>query len=284
MSKKVMACIDASPYAEAVCDYAVWAANKLDVAMSVVHILDKAQHTQTPDLSGSIGLGSQELLLQQLAELDEKHSKLALQRGRAILDAAQARAEHSGVKAVDERLRHGQLVDALAELDDETRLLVLGKRGFSSADAHGHMGLHVERVIRSLHKPILLTQQRYTEPKRIMLAYDGSDTAHKGLQMLAASPLVRGLPVHLVMAGADVEAAQVQMASAAQILRDAGFDTKTAIVAGEPETVLHQYQQQHVIDLMVMGAYGHSRIRQFIVGSTTTAMICNAKCSLLILR
>ncbi|MDX1392415.1 MAG: universal stress protein, partial [Rheinheimera sp.] len=151
-------------------------------------------------------------------------------------------------------------------------------------DAHGHMGLHVERVIRSLHKPILLTQQRYTEPKRIMLAYDGSDTAHKGLQMLATSPLVRGLPVHLVMAGADVEAAQVQMASAAQILRDAGFDTKTAIVAGEPETVLHQYQQQHVIDLMVMGAYGHSRIRQFIVGSTTTAMICNAKCSLLILR
>lgn len=284
MNKKVMACIDASPYAQAVCDYAVWAAKKLDAAMSVVHILDKAQHTQTPDLSGSIGLGSQELLLQQLAELDEKHSKLALERGRAILDAAKARAEQACVSAVDERLRHGPLVEALTELEDETRLLVLGKRGFSSADAHGHMGLHVERVIRSLHKPILLTQQRYTEPKRIMLAYDGSETAHKGLQMLAASPLGRGLPVHLVMAGADVEAAQSQMASAAQILREAGFDTKTAIVAGEPETVLHQYQQEHVIDLMVMGAYGHSRIRQFIVGSTTTAMICKAKCSLLILR
>jgi nucleotide-binding universal stress UspA family protein len=272
MNKKVMACIDASPYAQAVCDYAVWAAKKLDAPMSLVHVLDKAQHTQTPDLSGSIGLGSQELLLQQLAELDEKHSKLALQRGRAILDAAKARAEQAAVAGVDEKLRHGQLVETLAELDEETRLLVLGKRGFSSAEAHGHMGLHVERVIRTLHKPILLTQQRYTEPKRIMLAYDGSDTAHRGLQ------------VHLVMAGADVEAAQSQMASAAQILRDAGFDCKTAIVAGEPETVLHQYQQEHVIDLMVMGAYGHSRIRQFIVGSTTTAMICKAKCSLLILR
>ncbi|MDP5136565.1 universal stress protein [Rheinheimera baltica] len=284
MTKKVLACIDASPYAEAVCDYAVWAAKKLDVAMSVVHILDKAQHTHTPDLSGSIGLGSQELLLQQLAELDEKHSALALARGRSILDAAKSRAEQAGVKAVDERLRHGQLVETLTELEDETRLLVLGKRGFSSAEAHGHMGLHVERVIRSLHKPILLTQQSYTEPKRIMLAYDGSATALKGLEMLAASPLGRGLPVHLVMAGADVEAARCQMDTAAQILRTAGFDTKTAIVAGEPETVLHQYQQEHVIDLMVMGAYGHSRIRQFIVGSTTTAMICKAKCSLLILR
>jgi nucleotide-binding universal stress UspA family protein len=284
MNKKVLACIDASPYAEAVCDYAVWAAKKLDVAMSVVHVLDKALHTQTPDLSGSIGLGSQELLLQQLAELDEKHSKLAMQRGRSILEAAKARAEQAGVKAIDECLRHGQLVETLTELQQETRLLVMGKRGFSSAEAHGHMGLHVERVIRSLHNPILLTQQSYKAPQRIMLAYDGSATALKGLEMLAGSPLGRGLPVHLVMAGADTEAAQAQMESGAQILRNAGFATKVAIVAGEPETVLHQYQQEKVIDLMVMGAYGHSRIRQFIVGSTTTAMICKAKCSLLILR
>lgn len=284
MTKKVMACIDASPYAEAVCDYAVWAANRLSVSMAVIHVLDRAQHTHTPDLSGSIGLGSQEVLLQQLAELDEKHGRLAMERGRLMLDAAKSRAEQAGVAGVDERLRHGTLVETLVELEEETRLLVLGKRGFSSADAHGHMGLHVEQVIRSVHKPILLTQQSYKEPQRIMLAFDGSATALKGLEMLAASPLGKGLPVHLVMAGANIEAAQQQMETAAHILRNAGFDTRVAIVGGEPEEVLNQYQQEHHIDLMVMGAYGHSRIRQFIVGSTTTAMISKAKCSLLILR
>ena len=102
--------------------------------------------------------------------------------------------------------------------------------------------------------------------------------------MLAASPLGKGLPVHLVMAGANTAATEAQMQSAAVILQKAGFATTVAIVGGEPETVLHQYQQQHHIDLLVMGAYGHSRIRQFIVGSTTTAMISQAKCSLLILR
>jgi nucleotide-binding universal stress UspA family protein len=34
----------------------------------------------------------------------------------------------------------------------------------------------------------------------------------------------------------------------------------------------------------VMGAYGHSRIRQFILGSTTTAMLSKARCSMLVLR
>ncbi|CAM3934412.1 universal stress protein [Rheinheimera salexigens] len=284
MSRKVLACIDASPYAQAVCDYAAWAAKKLNVAMSVIHVLDKSAKPTTTDLSGSIGLGSQETLLAQLAELDEKHGKLAMESGRIILDAAKECAEAAGVSEVDERLRHGQLVETLTELEEETRLLVLGKRGMSSADAHGHIGLHVERVIRTLHKPILLTQQNYTEPKSIMLAFDGSVTALKGLEMLAASPLGKGLPVHVVMAGATTAATEAQMATAAAILRSAGFDTTISIVGGEPEEVLHQYQQQHNIDLLVMGAYGHSRIRQFIVGSTTTAMISKAKCSLLILR
>lgn len=284
MSRKVLACIDASPYAQAVCDYAVWAAKKLNVAMSVIHVLDNTHKTVHTDFSGSIGLGSQEALLAQLAELDAQHAKLALQRGRIMLDAAKARAEAASVTAVDERLRHGELVNTLTELADETRLLVLGKRGFSSADAHGHLGLHVERVIRSLQKPILLTQQNYTEPKSIMLAYDGSATALRGLEMLAASPLAKGLPVHLVMAGANTAATEAQMQTAAALLQNAGFDTTVAIVDGEPEDILHQYQQQHNIDLLVMGAYGHSRIRQFIVGSTTTAMISKAKCSLLILR
>ena len=139
MTTQVLACIDASPYAQAVCDFAVWAAKQLNTPVALVHVLDKALHTQTPDLSGSIGLGSQELLLQQLAELDEKHSKLAMQRGRLILDAARQQIERAGVTSADERLRHGQLLDTLTELEDQTRLLVLGKRGFSSADAHGHM-------------------------------------------------------------------------------------------------------------------------------------------------
>ncbi len=284
MSRKVLACIDASPYAQAVCDYATWAAKRLNVAMSVIHVLDKSASIATNDLSGSIGLGSQETLLAQLAELDEKHAKLALESGRIMLDAAKARAEAAGVTSVDERLRHGQLIETLAELEDEIRLVVLGKRGMSSADAHGHLGLHVERVIRTLHKPILLAQKVFAEPKSIMLAYDGSATALKGLEMLAASPLGKGLPVHLVMAGAKTAATEAQMEAAATILRNAGFATTVAIVGGEPESVLHQYQQQHQIDLLVMGAYGHSRIRQFIVGSTTTAMISKAKCSLLILR
>ena len=48
--------------------------------------------------------------------------------------------------------------------------------------------------------------------------------------------------------------------------------------------MLCDYQREHAIELLVMGAYGHSRIRQFLVGSTTTAMIRRAQSPLLLLR
>lgn len=284
MTKNVFACIDASPYAEAVCDGAIWAAQQLTAPLGLVHVIDRAQHTQTPDLSGSIGLGSQEVLLQQLAELDEQHSKLSLQRGHHILSAAHTRAATAGVAEITELMRHGGLLESLKALQDDTRLLVLGKRGLSSTDAHGQLGMHIEMIIRSMQKPILLTQQRFHAPKRVMLAYDGSATAQKSLEMLAASPLCRDLPLHVVMAGPRTDATEKQLTDAASVLTLAGFATRTAIVAGEPDEALQQYQQEQVIDLLVMGAYGHSRIRQFILGSTTTAMLSKARCSMLVLR
>lgn len=58
----------------------------------------------------------------------------------------------------------------------------------------------------------------------------------------------------------------------------------TAIRDGEVEPTLHAYQAEHGIDLLVMGAYGHSRIRQFLVGSTTAHMLRTTTTALLLLR
>ncbi|MDO2133227.1 universal stress protein [Escherichia coli] len=47
---------------------------------------------------------------------------------------------------------------------------------------------------------------------------------------------------------------------------------------------MHAYQEEHGVDLLVMGAYGHSRIRQFLVGSTTAHMLRTTTTALLLLR
>jgi len=279
-----MACIDGSPQAAAVCDCSAWASKRLDAPLTLLHVLDRQQYPVSGDLSGIIGLGSREFLLQELATLDEKRAKLALEEGRMMLDSARQRAISAGVAQPECRQRHGDLVESLRDLQDETRLLVIGRQGEDSGDAIQHIGSQLEIVIRTMQRPILVAPADFSAPQSVMLAFDGSATSRKGVEMLAGSPLFKGMPIHLVMVAADTADNQAQLENARGVLTAAGFNVEIAIRAGEVEPTLHAYQAEHGIDLLVMGAYGHSRIRQFFVGSTTTNMIRTTSTPLLLLR
>jgi nucleotide-binding universal stress UspA family protein len=281
----VIACIDGSGITLAVCDYAAWASRRLDAPLNFLHVLGRSEYPVPADLSGNIGLGSREHLLQELAELDEKRSKLALEQGRLMLDAARARAVTAGVASpVTSRQRHGELVDTLLELQSDIRLLVMGRQGGQGDNLGEHVGSHLENVVRTLHRPILVIPSDYVEPQRILIAFDGSATTCKAVEMVAASPLFRGLPCHVVTVGTERDETRGQMEWARQTLATAGLDVTAAILPGDIEAVLCAYRQKHAIDLVVMGAYGHSKIREFLVGSTTTRMIRHTRVPLLLLR
>jgi nucleotide-binding universal stress UspA family protein len=210
---------------------------------------------------------------------------VALEQGRLMLEAAKARAVADGVASpVTSRQRHGELVDTLIELESDIRLLVMGRQGEHGDSAGEHIGSHLENVVRTLHRPILVVPADYSEPRRILVAFDGSATTRKAVEMVAASPLFRGLPCHVVMVGADKPEAHEQLEWARATLAKAGFEVTATLRAGQVEEVLCAYRNEHAIDLIVMGAYGHSKIREFLVGSTTTKLIRQSKIPLLLLR
>ena len=281
---KVFACIGAMQSSAAVCDSASWASKRLDAPLVLLHVLDRSDNVAELDLSGNIGLGSREHLLDELASLDQKRGRLAIEAGKAMLDAAAERARNSGVEAPAQMQRHGNLAESLAELEADIRLLVIGLHSTHSHNPGMPVGSHVESVIRTMHRPILVIPGEFSEPGSLMLAFDGSATTLKGVEMLAASPLFRGLPCHLVMVGTDTAEHRAALDGARKTLEKAGFDVTAVLKSGDVEPVLHAYQAENGIDLMVMGAYGHSRIRQLLVGSTTRNMLNNTRTPLLLLR
>lgn len=280
---QVMACIDGSTQAAAVCDCAVWASQRLGAPLSLLHVLDQQRYPLSGDFSGIIGLGSREFLLEELASLDEKRNKLALEEGRMMLDAARQRAVKAGVEPTL-RHRHGDLVESLRELEGDIRLLVIGKQGEDSGSEVQLIGSQLESVIRTMHRPILVTPADFKAPASAMLAFDASATSRKGVEMLVASPLLKGMPIHLVTVSSDTHEARAALDAARDKLAAAGFEVHVAILEGEVEARLRDYQAEHAVELLVMGAYGHSRIRQFFVGSTTTNMLRSATTPLLLLR
>jgi nucleotide-binding universal stress UspA family protein len=280
----VIACVDGSVAAPAVCDYAAWASLRLQAPLQFLHVLDHHRYPVSPDLSGSIGLGSREHLLEELASLDQQRGRLALQQGQILLTAATERALTAGVLNAESRQRHGDLVATLRDMEIDIRLLVIGKQGETSGAQGGLVGSQLESVIRTLHRPILVVPTSFRRPQSVMLAFDGSATTRKGVEMLASSPLFHGMPIHIVAVTGDAAGATESMQWAQHRLQQAGHTAVTAIRAGDVEQTLHAYQAEHRIDVLVMGAYGHSRIRQFLVGSTTTGMLRTSTSPLLLLR
>jgi len=152
-------------------------------------------------------------------------------------------------------------------------LVVIGKRGESADFAKLHLGGSPERVIRGCHKPVLVASRAFQPIERMLIAYDGGPSARKAVAYAAGQPLLRDLHCHFLAVDAPASALEAGLAEARDRLAGAGYEVRAEHLPGDPEEVIAETVRREGIQLLVMGAYGHSRIRQFIVGSTTTTMV-----------
>ncbi|MEZ9288971.1 universal stress protein [Vibrio lentus] len=276
--KNIIACIDGANSTTSTCEASAWVANKVEAPLVLFHALDHSTQPVVSEFSGQIGLGSQEELLEELAELDEARSKIMLKHGNTLLEEAQKWALNQGVKDVSKLQRHGSLLEGLLDLEEELRVLVIGRSG----DSHS-VGSQLETVIRSIKAHILVVCEGFKLPDSYLIAFDGSAISEKLIDKAIQTPLLKGLDCHLVMIDdggskdATFEKARVQ-------LEESGIRVTAASLTGAVDRALIDYQQQLEIGMMVMGAYGHSQLRQFFVGSNTTKVLSNSSVPLLLIR
>jgi nucleotide-binding universal stress UspA family protein len=282
--QKIIALVDGSVYSASVCDHAAWISQRTGAPVELIHVLGRREASDTQDHSGAIALGARTALLEELAALDARRAKLVSHRGRAILDDARARLELAGAADVTTRLRHGDIVEALADVEADARVILIGKRGEAADFARGHLGSNLERIVRASHKPVLVASRAFRPVAKVLVAFDGGASAMKAVDHIARSPLFQGLAVMVVTVGSPTPGVTRGLADAQAMLQAAGIGVETAVLPGQPETALGALVDEAQIDMLVMGAYGHSRIRSLIIGSTTTAMIRACKVPVVLIR
>jgi len=282
---KILACTDGSIYAESILDHAAWAAARMGGAsVRVLHVLDRATAELPVDRSGALGVDASEELLRELAAVDEARGKVSLRRARALLSAAEARLKAAGVADVMLTQRHGALVDTVVEFEAEADLLVVGKRGEAANFAVGHLGANLERVLRASILPVLVASRAFKPITRFAIAYDGGPAAMKVVDYAARTASLDGLECELLTVTGDAAAGRAMLEKPAKLLSDAGKTATVKVLHGEPETAIAAHVTEAGIDLLVMGAYGHGRLRNMIVGSTTTALLRSCRIPVLVFR
>ncbi|MDN4501977.1 universal stress protein [Alteromonadaceae bacterium BrNp21-10] len=282
--KKIITCVDGSAMTAAVTDAAIWASKKLDKPVCFLHTLEKEQQHGADDYTGAIGLGARSALLEEMTKLDEQRGKVALQLGKELLTTAANKAESAGVKNVEMIQRHGDIVDATKDLHDKTRLIVIGRSGEGHDGNFNALGSHIETLLRKASQPVIVVPSEFKQPSSFMVAYDGRATADKALQKVIDGGLLHGLHCHLVSVKNNETDLKDKLNAAQKRMQDEGFEVTVAFIEGDIHQSLMDYKAANNIDLVVMGAFAHSKLRQFFVGSNTIKMLERCDVPLIVLR
>lgn len=276
----ILACTDGSLYSPSLYRHISWAAARLAAPVHIIHVIERKETISSDDLSGSLGFHANAELLEELTLLDESHARIARLRGKAILEDAAKQIEGE----VTTTQRHGSLVETIADFEKDAALVVIGKRGEQADFSKGHLGSNLERVVRSAKIPVLVAARDFKPVQRFLIAFDGGQSSLKAIHYLATQPLLKDAECYILSVGkheSDLEKAQKDAATA---LTGAGYQVTSELLSGDPEELISAKVKDAGIDLLVMGAYGHSRIREFILGSTTTALIRTCHVPVLLFR
>lgn len=285
--KTILLCSDGSAFADGIYRYGAWFARRFGAQTKVLFVTDirSQKVVSTGNLSGSIGLGASEQLLNELVNLEHERAKLNNQRARLILKNADQVLKAEGLSEVELLNPTGFLVDCFHDFEADADMVVLGKRGEAAEFASGHLGANIDRIVRSSSKPCLVTPQTFSPIERLLVAYDGSPTGKRVLNFLADSASgFKDIEIHLLTVAKPDSARSQELADAQAKLQQAGLTLTASVLPGDPEQVIAQYIEQHQISLLLMGAYGHRRIRHLVIGSTTVQLLRSTQIPMLLFR
>lgn len=279
MIKSILLPIDGSVYSEAVLRYGQFLAEKFNSVLRVLTVVD----IRLFDWSMAAGADSFVPVIPS-ADFQEESQKMQDEKAQKIIEKA---AEILGKSSIKYELNKvsGIPVDEICYQAKSNDMIVMGVRGEYERWSGKMLGATVESVTRQITKPVLLVDKTFASFERIHCGYDGSSAGNKALQFAAymAKTMITPLQVIAVFDTLDEREAVLKEAERYLIPYDVEFQLRheTGDVA---EALVNARNNAPVAALTVIGAYGHSRLREAIIGSTTVQVMRKAQKPILLAK
>jgi nucleotide-binding universal stress UspA family protein len=224
------------------------------------------------DIQSPIGLYADPLHVNAILAADSRKS--AANAGD-LLDAFQAIAAGAGIRH-DSALLQSKPIDIPQRVADEAHFHDISVVALKDTDGPGQE--IAERLIFESGHPVLLLPDSAkrafsAELNNVAIAWDFSRPATRAA--VDAMPfLLRAKQVTIVTVADDKPVGSA--GDLANYLERHGVTTTLEEVKRGGRAIgdaLHAYVDERGIDLLVMGGYGHSRIREFILGGATKSVL-----------
>lgn len=278
MIKQILVPTDGSDHALVGVQYGVALAKQHRASLIGLHVID-IKLLEGPflrDISASLGTAPYVNYQNNIAMILEE-------RGKAALEDFQERCEKSKVPFEPRQLT-GSVTQTIVEQSELADLLVMGRGGEHGERLEGLLGSTTENVVRQSRCPVLVTGQPEARIQRIVIAYDGSGHARQALHFATSIGEAWVVPFEVLVVSGDEEEAGRVVEEAKSYLEAHELEVEYVVRPGDPREVILEFTREREADLLVMGAFGHSKVRELLLGSTTQYVLNHAPCPVLLTR
>jgi nucleotide-binding universal stress UspA family protein len=276
--KNILIPLDGSDHGKAALDYAIWLAKKFKGTLFGQHVIDtiSIEGTFFHDISGSLGF-------EPYFDFSSKMRELLEERGKLILADFSDRCAEQGIR-YQTFLDMGLIANEICERSKMADLVVIGHRGVNEGFSTGLLGTTAESITRKCPRPILVSTKQFAPITKPLLAFDGSQRASSAMESSAEFCSVLMLPLTVLVIAREESLAQANIQRAKDYLSSYGIEATFESARGYPEQKIIDYLVNLHYDLLFIGAYGHRRIIEMVLGSTTEYVLRNAPCPVFLNR
>lgn len=279
MIKSILIAVDGAEYTNPVMKYAVYLAKAFQAKLNIITVVD----VRIFEWSVYLGVDGFAPVMPSTSYLDE--SKLLLQeKAEKVLQKCVdiVRAENISYTASK---HEGSPVEMISNQANIVDMIILGARGeFAKWGRSRLMGATVEAISRECNKPLFISPKVFRPFRNILIPYDGSINSNRALPYAGYFASSFKSIAYVFTVDNSLESANIILTEGKNYLQSYEIEIKTKARSGHADEEILNYANEKEMDLIVMGAYGHSRIKEAILGSTTERVMRNATLPLLLVK
>ena len=265
MFKDIIVNLSAGKSGKMVGDYAISVANRLEAHITGIAI------AFVPNIQRA---GTAYLSVEKIEALQRDNEAAA----ETIVEWFAAATASAGISA-EKRILRANMSDAADQFGRIARRFDLAIVGQVEPDGSPVQAMVCESTLFESGRPMIIVPYIQTAPlklDRIMVCWDGSRPAARAIA--DAMPLLKRAGTIEVVSVTSERGKQdeIEGADIGHHLARHGLKVEvTRITRGEldVEDVLLSHAADSDADFMVMGGYGHSRLREFVLGGVTRSML-----------
>ena len=207
------------------------------------------------------------------------------ERSEAELAWFSDRAAKSGCRSVESHEDSGLAEESILARAASADLVVMGRRGENAGFGLHPVGSTLARVLRHSPHPILAAERASADqrtvseanktpidvPRVCLVAYDGREPAARALDL--AIRYCSSAPAEIRLLAAGATDCEKLLEPAQRLCHDHDVAWESVRLDAEPADAVAEGVLRWEADCLFMGAYGHGRLHDLLVGSRTEEIL-----------